>query len=161
MLTAGWEPNTDIDKSIPKVGKQLKECMTRHLALFGYESGRRQVAERVLSQLERTLYDFPCLKDSEQLKRYALICSSLAWICLARSSPLILDVAQGLNEFHSELHARHYASPDPKGTRIVTVLWPGLVLREPSRSSCLYRAVVLTASNASRNGAASVQHYNL
>lgn len=137
------------NNDVQKLSSQLEECMNEQIAKFGYESGTRQVAERVLSQLERTLYDFPCLRQSSELKRYALACSSLAWICLARESPLILDVAQGFNEFDSEIHARHHASPDPQGSRIIAVLWPGLFLREASRTSCLYRAVVLTASSLS------------
>ncbi|XP_076630620.1 uncharacterized protein LOC143346429 [Colletes latitarsis] len=120
----------------------LEECVKRQLATSGARTGSREVAEQVVSQLERTLYDFPCLRGSVEVKSYAIACSSLAWACLSRATPLVLDVAQAL-EFRRDLHVRHHGSPNPNGTRIKTVLWPGL--REGCQGPCLHRAVVLTS----------------
>ncbi|EZA52586.1 hypothetical protein DMN91_002037 [Ooceraea biroi] len=120
---------------------ELEECIKRQLATSGAQTGSREVAEQVVSQLERTLYDFPCLRGCAEVKSYATACSTLAWACLARTTPLVLDVAQGL-EFRREIHVRHHASPNPHGTRIRSVLWPGL--REGCQGPCLHRAVVLT-----------------
>ncbi|XP_043265992.1 uncharacterized protein LOC122405374 [Colletes gigas] len=120
----------------------LEECVKRQLATSGARTGSREVAEQVVSQLERTLYDFPCLRGSAEVKSYAIACSSLAWACLSRATPLVLDVAQAL-EFRRDLHIRHHGSPNPNGTRIKTVLWPGL--REGCQGPCLHRAVVLTS----------------
>ncbi|XP_018363135.1 PREDICTED: uncharacterized protein LOC108761219 [Trachymyrmex cornetzi] len=120
---------------------ELEECIKRQLATSGVQTGSREVAEQVVSQLERTLYDFPCLRGCAEVKSYATACSTLAWACLARSTPLVLDVAQSL-EFRREVHVRHHASPDPHGARIGSVLWPGL--REGCQGPCLHRAVVLT-----------------
>ncbi|XP_034193658.2 uncharacterized protein LOC117610413 isoform X1 [Osmia lignaria lignaria] len=119
----------------------LEECVKRQLATSGAETGCREVAEQVVNQLERTLYDFPCLRGSSEVKKYAIGCSSLAWACLARATPLVLDVAHSV-EFRREVHVRHHASPDPNGTRIKAVLWPGL--REDCQGPCLHKAVVLT-----------------
>ncbi|XP_076240641.1 uncharacterized protein LOC143183101 [Calliopsis andreniformis] len=119
----------------------LEECVKRQLATSGARTGSQEVAEQVVSQLERTLYDFPCLRECSEVKNYAIACSSLAWACLARATPLVLDVAQFL-EFRREVHARHHASPNPNGTKIKTVLWPGL--REGCQGPYLHRAVVLT-----------------
>ncbi|XP_043600611.1 uncharacterized protein LOC122575575 isoform X2 [Bombus pyrosoma] len=121
---------------------ELEECVKRQLATSGARTGSREVAEQVVNQLERTLYDFPCLRGCVEVKNYADACSSLAWACLARVTPLVLDVAQAL-EFRREIHLRHHASPDPNGTRIKTVLWPGL--REGCQGPCLRKAVVLTS----------------
>ncbi|XP_071865864.1 uncharacterized protein isoform X1 [Bombus fervidus] len=121
---------------------ELEECVKRQLATSGAQTGSREVAEQVVNQLERTLYDFPCLRGCVEVKNYADACSSLAWACLARVTPLVLDVAQAL-EFRREIHLRHHASPDPNGTRIKTVLWPGL--REGCQGPCLHKAVVLTS----------------
>ncbi|KAG7189990.1 hypothetical protein KM043_006148 [Ampulex compressa] len=126
-------------RSVPVAG--LEECVKRQLATSGAESGSREVAEQVIQQLERTLYDFPCLRANREIEGYAASCSRLAWACLGRPTPLVLDVAQG-TEFRRELHLRHHASPNPNGTRIKSVLWPGL--REGCQGPCLYRAVVLT-----------------
>ncbi|XP_012222782.1 uncharacterized protein [Linepithema humile] len=120
---------------------ELEECIKRQLATSGAQTGSREVAEQVVTQLERTLYDFPCLRGCAEVKSYAIACSTLAWACLARSTPLVLDVAQSL-EFRREVHVRHHASPNPHGTRIRSVLWPGL--REGCQGPCLHRAVVLT-----------------
>ncbi|XP_012153526.2 uncharacterized protein LOC100875545 [Megachile rotundata] len=120
---------------------ELEECVKRQLATSGAQTGCREVAEQVVNQLERTLYDFPCLRGCIEVKKYAIACSSLAWACLARATPLVLDVAHSV-EFRREVHARHHASPNPNGTRIKTVLWPGL--REDCQGPCLYKAVVLT-----------------
>ncbi|XP_043514242.1 uncharacterized protein LOC122530909 [Frieseomelitta varia] len=120
---------------------ELEECVKRQLATSGARTGSREVAEQVVNQLERTLYDFPCLRGCAEVKSYAGACSSLAWACLARVTPLVLDVAQAL-EFRRDIHLRHHASPDPNGTRIKTVLWPGL--REGCQGPCLRKAVVLT-----------------
>jgi len=120
---------------------ELEECIKRQLATSGAQTGSREVAEQVVSQLERTLYDFPCLRGCAEVKSYATACSTLAWACLARSTPLVLDAAQNL-EFRREVHVRHHASPNPHGTRIRSVLWPGL--REGCQGPCLHRAVVLT-----------------
>ncbi|XP_053975480.1 uncharacterized protein LOC128874610 [Hylaeus volcanicus] len=120
----------------------LEECVKRQLATSGARTGSQEVAEQVVSQLERTLYDFPCLQGCVEVKNYATACSNLAWACLARATPLVLDVAQAL-EFRREVHVRHHASPAPNGTRIKTVLWPGL--REGCQGPCLHRAVVLTS----------------
>ncbi|XP_020284409.1 uncharacterized protein LOC109855037 isoform X2 [Pseudomyrmex gracilis] len=120
---------------------ELEECIKRQLAISGAQTGSREVAEQVVNQLERTLYDFPCLRGCPEVKSYATACSTLAWACLARSTPLVLDVAQSL-EFRREIHVRHHASPNPHGTRIQSVLWPGL--REGCQGPCLHRAVVLT-----------------
>ncbi|XP_011645581.1 uncharacterized protein LOC105432457 [Pogonomyrmex barbatus] len=120
---------------------ELEECIKRQLATSGAQTGSREVAEQVVSQLERTLYDFPCLRGCTEVKNYATSCSTLAWACLARSTPLVLDAAQSL-EFRREVHVRHHASPNPHGTRIRSVLWPGL--REGCQGPCLHRAVVLT-----------------
>ncbi|XP_076758447.1 uncharacterized protein LOC143427851 [Xylocopa sonorina] len=121
---------------------ELEECVKRQLATSGARTGSREVAEQVVTQLERTLYDFPCLRGCAEVKSYAAACSSLAWACLARATPLVLDVAQAL-EFRREIHLRHHASPGPNGTRIKTVLWPGL--REGCQGPCLHKAVVLTS----------------
>ncbi|KAH0956310.1 hypothetical protein HN011_008082 [Eciton burchellii] len=121
--------------------QQLEECIKRQLATSGAQTGSREVAEQVINQLERTLYDFPCLRDCVEVKSYATACSTLAWACLARATPLVLDVAQG-SDFRREVHVRHHASPNPHGTRIKSVLWPGL--REGCQGPCLHRAVVLT-----------------
>ncbi|XP_060825236.1 uncharacterized protein LOC132912125 [Bombus pascuorum] len=121
---------------------ELEECVKRQLATSGARTGSHEVAEQVVNQLERTLYDFPCLRGCVEVKNYADACSSLAWACLARVTPLVLDVAQAL-EFRREIHLRHHASPDPNGTRIKTVLWPGL--REGCQGPCLHKAVVLTS----------------
>lgn len=121
---------------------ELEECIKRQLATSGAQTGCREVAEQVVNQLERTLYDFPCLRDCTEVKSYAIACSSLAWACLARSTPLVLDVAQNL-EFRREVHVRHHSSLNPHGTRIRSVLWPGL--REGYQGPCLHRAVVLTS----------------
>ncbi|GAB1860172.1 Mitochondria-eating protein C-terminal domain-containing protein [Camponotus japonicus] len=120
---------------------ELEKCIKRQLATSGAQTGSREVAEQVVSQLERTLYDFPCLRGCAEVKSYATACSTLAWACLARSTPLVLDVAQGL-EFRREVHVRHHASPNPHGIRIRSVLWPGL--REGCQGPCLHRAVVTT-----------------
>lgn len=120
---------------------ELEECIKRQLATSGAQTGSREVAEQVVSQLERTLYDFPCLRGCAEVKSYATACSTLAWACLARSTPLVLDAAQSL-EFRREVHVRHHASPNPHGTRIRSVLWPGL--RKGCQGPCLHRAVVLT-----------------
>ncbi|XP_071627828.1 uncharacterized protein [Temnothorax longispinosus] len=120
---------------------ELDECIKRQLATSGAQTGSREVAEQVVNQLERTLYDFPCLRGCAEVKNYATACSTLAWACLARSTPLVLDAAQSL-EFRREIHVRHHASPNPHGTRIRSVLWPGL--REGCQGPCLHRAVVLT-----------------
>ncbi|XP_031847387.2 uncharacterized protein LOC116433441 isoform X1 [Nomia melanderi] len=124
------------------VAAGLEECVKRQLATSGARTGSREVAEQVVSQLERTLYDFPCLRGCGEVKSYAAACSSLAWACLARATPLVLDVAQAL-EFRREVHVRHHASPNPNGVRIKTVLWPGL--REGCQGPCLHRAIVLTS----------------
>ncbi|KAK1122639.1 hypothetical protein K0M31_009083 [Melipona bicolor] len=121
---------------------ELEECVKRQLATSGARTGSREVAEQVVNQLERTLYDFPCLRGCREVKSYADACSSLAWACLARVTPLVLDVAQAL-EFRRDIHLRHHASPDLNGTRIKTVLWPGL--REGCQGPCLRKAVVLTS----------------
>ncbi|XP_061941884.1 uncharacterized protein LOC108000270 isoform X1 [Apis cerana] len=121
---------------------ELEECVKRQLATSGARTGSREVAEQVVTQLERTLYDFPCLRGCAEVKNYACACSSLAWACLARVTPLVLDVAQAL-EFRRDVHLRHHASPNPNGTRIKTVLWPGL--REGCQGPCLRKAVVLTS----------------
>lgn len=121
---------------------ELEECVKRQLATSGARTGSQEVAEQVVSQLERTLYDFPCLRGCAEVRRYADACSSLAWACLARATPLVLDVAQAL-EFRRDIHLRHHASPNPNGTRIKTVLWPGL--REGCQGPCLHRAIVLTS----------------
>ncbi|XP_077266928.1 uncharacterized protein LOC143899958 [Temnothorax americanus] len=120
---------------------ELDECIKRQLATSGAQTGSREVAEQVVNQLERTLYDFPCLRGCAEVKNYATACSTLAWACLTRSTPLVLDAAQSL-EFRREIHVRHHASPNPHGTRIRSVLWPGL--REGCQGPCLHRAVVLT-----------------
>ncbi|KMQ95438.1 hypothetical protein RF55_4350 [Lasius niger] len=120
---------------------ELEECIKRQLATSGAQTGSREVAEQVVNQLERTLYDFPCLRGCAEVKSYATACSTLAWACLARSTPLVLDVAQSL-EFRREVHVRHHASPNPHGIRIRSVLWPGL--REGCQGPCLHRAVVMT-----------------
>ncbi|EFN72201.1 hypothetical protein EAG_12846 [Camponotus floridanus] len=120
---------------------ELEECIKRQLATSGAQTGSHEVAEQVVNQLERTLYDFPCLRGCTEVKSYATACSTLAWACLARSTPLVLDVAQGL-EFRREVHVRHHASPNPHGIRIRSVLWPGL--REGCQGPCLHRAVVTT-----------------
>ncbi|XP_048507323.1 uncharacterized protein LOC105685710 [Athalia rosae] len=120
---------------------ELEDCIRRQLATIGYQTGVVEVSTQVLNQLERTLYDFPCLRSSSELKIYADSSASLAWSCLARSTPLVLDVAQGV-DFRTEFHARHHGSPNPNGSRIRNVLWPGL--REGCQGRCLHRAVVLT-----------------
>lgn len=120
----------------------LEECVKRQLATSGALTGSQEVAEQVVSQLERTLYDFPCLRGCSEVKIYAAACSNLAWASLARVTPLVLDVAQSL-EFRREVHVRHHASLNPNGTKIKTVLWPGL--REGYQGPCLHRAVVLTS----------------
>ncbi|XP_076677925.1 uncharacterized protein LOC143374014 isoform X1 [Andrena cerasifolii] len=120
----------------------LEECVKRQLAASGALTGSQEVAEQVVSQLERTLYDFPCLRGCTEVRSYAAACSSLAWASLARVTPLVLDVAQSL-EFRREVHVRHHASLNPNGTKIKTVLWPGL--REGYQGPCLHRAVVLTS----------------
>ncbi|XP_078032990.1 uncharacterized protein LOC144467880 [Augochlora pura] len=130
------------DNAAQTVTPGLEECVKRQLATSGARTGSREVAEQVVSQLERTLYDFPCLRGCDEVKRYAAVCSSLAWACLARTTPLVLDVAQAL-EFRRQVHVRHHASPNPNGTRIKTVLWPGL--REGCQGPCLHRAIVLTS----------------
>ncbi|XP_015510868.2 uncharacterized protein LOC107217741 [Neodiprion lecontei] len=120
---------------------EFEDCIRRQLATFGARTGLSEVSDQVLSQLERTLYDFPCLRSCPEIRDYANSCASLAWACLARSTPLVLDVAQGV-DFQRELHARHHGSPDPNGVKIRSVLWPGL--REGCQGRCLHRAVVLT-----------------
>ncbi|EFN84949.1 uncharacterized protein LOC105182734 isoform X1 [Harpegnathos saltator] len=132
---------SSVQTATAEVAPELEECIKRQLATSGGQTGSREVAEQVVSQLERTLYDFPCLRGCAEVKSYASACSSLAWACLARSTPLVLDVAQGL-EFRRDVHVRHHASPNPHGTRIRSVLWPGL--REGCQGPCLHRAVVLT-----------------
>ncbi|XP_043485283.1 uncharacterized protein LOC122513097 isoform X2 [Leptopilina heterotoma] len=124
-----------------EVSSELEECIRRQLATSGAQTGIHDVTEQILSQLKRTLYDFPCLKSCLEIKTYANICSSLAWVCLARPIPLVLDVAQGV-EFRRELHARHHSSPNPNGSRIRSVLWPGL--RQGCQGPCLHRAIVTT-----------------
>lgn len=121
---------------------ELEECVKRQLASSGARTGSWEVAEQVISQLERALYDFPCLRGCVEVKIYATACSGLAWACLARPTPLVLDVAQAL-EFRRDVHLRHHASPNSHGTRIKTVLWPGL--RERCQGACLHKAVVLTS----------------
>ncbi|XP_015184847.1 PREDICTED: uncharacterized protein LOC107070830 [Polistes dominula] len=125
---------------VPSVAN-IEECIIRQLATSGAHSGIQEVAEQVINQLERTLYDLPCLKECREIKRYTSMCASLAWVCLARGTPLVLDVAQDI-EFRREVHSRHHSSPNPNGTRIKSVLWPGL--REGYQGSCLHRAVVIT-----------------
>lgn len=120
---------------------ELEDCIRRQLATVGSKTGPSEVSVRVLNQLERTLYDFPCLQGCAEIRDYANTCASLAWACLARPTPLVLDVAQSV-EFRREMHARHHASPNPNGSRIKTVIWPGL--REGCQGRCLHRAVVLT-----------------
>ncbi|XP_015594907.1 uncharacterized protein LOC107267552 [Cephus cinctus] len=124
------------------VSTEMDNCIRHQLATAGVQTGAQEVAKQVVNQLERTLYDFPCLRGCTEIKQYAANCSSLAWICLARTTPLVLDVAQGV-EFRREVHARHHASTDPNGARIRSVLWPGL--REGCQGPCLYKAVVLTS----------------
>ncbi|KAK2587701.1 hypothetical protein KPH14_003816 [Odynerus spinipes] len=126
--------------SVSSVGN-MEECIRRQLATSGAQTGVREVAEQVIGQLERTLYDIPCLKKCMEIKRYASMSANLAWACLARSTPLVLDVAQDI-EFRKEVHSRHHSSPNPNGTRIKSVLWPGL--REGYQGSCLHRAIVVT-----------------
>lgn len=124
-----------------EVSPELEECIRRQLATSGAQTGIQEVTEQILNQLKRTLYDFPCLKACLEIKTYANVCSSLAWVCLARAIPLVLDVAQGV-EFRRELHARHHSSPNPNGARIRSVLWPGL--RQGCQGPCLHRAIVTT-----------------
>ncbi|KAL7286149.1 hypothetical protein TKK_0019558 [Trichogramma kaykai] len=131
--------NTAIQASAPY---ELEDCIRRQLATVGAQSGAREVAHQVTAQLERTLYDFPCLRNNAEIRKYALACSRLAWACLARTTPLVLDVAQS-SEFRKEWHARHRSSSDPHGTRIKAVLWPGL-RQGNCQGPCLHRAVVLT-----------------
>ncbi|XP_035721614.1 uncharacterized protein LOC118441395 isoform X1 [Vespa mandarinia] len=126
--------------SVPSVAN-IEECIIRQLATSGAQSGVEEVAEQVINQLERTLYDLPCLKECTEIKRYASMCAGLAWVCLARNTPLVLDVAQDI-EFRKEVHLRHHSSSNPNGTRIKSVLWPGL--REGYQGSCLHKAVVIT-----------------
>ncbi|CAB0045036.1 unnamed protein product [Trichogramma brassicae] len=51
--------NTAIQASAPF---ELEDCIRRQLATVGAQSGAREVAHQVTAQLERTLYDFPCLR---------------------------------------------------------------------------------------------------
>ncbi|XP_023313562.1 uncharacterized protein LOC106648744 [Trichogramma pretiosum] len=131
--------NTAIQASAPY---ELEDCIRRQLATVGAQSGAREVAHQVTAQLERTLYDFPCLRNNAEIRKYALACSRLAWACLARTTPLVLDVAQS-SDFRKEWHARHRSSSDPHGARIKAVLWPGL-RQGNCQGPCLHRAVVLT-----------------
>ncbi|XP_023246071.1 uncharacterized protein LOC106646497 [Copidosoma floridanum] len=133
--------NGGSSQSQPSVPADLEDCIRRQLATAGAQSGAREVAQQVTSQFERTLSGFPCLRSSTELKKYVFSCSRLAWACLARSTSLVLDVAQG-TEFRHEVHARHQSSPNSNGTRITAVLWPGL--REGCQGPYLHRAVVIT-----------------
>lgn len=131
---------TTTTDGVPSVAN-IEECIIRQLATSGARSGVEEVAEQVINQLVRTLYDLPCLKECKEMKRYATMCAGLAWVCLARNTPLVLDVAQDM-EFRREVHSRHHSSSNPNGTRIKSVLWPGL--REGYQGSCLHKAVVIT-----------------
>lgn len=132
-----------------QLSKDIEVCMRRQLATSGLESGTREVALRVMAQLDNTLYDYPFLGRCKELKNYAIATAQLAWVCLARDTRLLLDTVESRQrfttiEFKRELHARHYASPNPEGKRIIGVVWPGL--RQGNlQGPCLYRAVVFTA----------------
>ncbi|KAK0094422.1 hypothetical protein PV326_010925 [Microctonus aethiopoides] len=132
-----------------QLSKDIEVCMRRQLATSGLESGTREVALRVMAQLDNTLYDYPFLGRCKELKNYAIATAQLAWVCLARDTRLLLDTVESRQrfttiEFERELHARHYASPNPEGKRIIGVVWPGL--RQGNlQGPCLYRAVVFTA----------------
>lgn len=63
----------------------LEDCIRRQLATVGAQSGAREVAHQVTSQLERTLHDFPCL-------RY--ICVQQSFIFL-RKCNLLCFISQG------------------------------------------------------------------
>lgn len=140
----------DLNNERCQLSNEIEVCMKRQLATSGLESGTRQVALRVMAQLQSTLYDYPCLGECKELRSYAIASSHLAWICLARDSPLVLDTVEARQnrftsvEFRRELYARHRASPNPEGKRVVGVVWPGL--RQGNlQGPCLYRAVVLTS----------------
>ncbi|XP_058807347.1 uncharacterized protein LOC131674910 [Phymastichus coffea] len=128
--------NTHLQASAPP---DLEDCIRRQLATVGAQSGARDVAHQVTNQLERTLYDFPCLRDSNEVKKYTLACSRLAWACLARNTPLVLEVAHG-QDFRPEIHSRHRSSTN--GMKIKAILWPGL--REGCQGPFLHKIVVVT-----------------
>ncbi|XP_034939668.1 uncharacterized protein [Chelonus insularis] len=142
-------PDDPDDPNRRQLSDEIEVCMRRQLATSGFESGTRQVALRIMDQLKNTLYDYPCLETCEELQSYALSCARLAWACLARETPLVLDTIEPRQrfapvEFRREFHARHHSSPNSQGKRIVGVVWPGL--RQANlQGTCLYRAVVLTA----------------
>ncbi|XP_011500419.1 PREDICTED: uncharacterized protein LOC105364228 [Ceratosolen solmsi marchali] len=119
----------------------LEDSIRHQLATVGAQSGIREVGHQVVTQLDRILYDFPCLKNSSEMKKYALSCSRLAWTCLSRATPLVLDDNRSI-EFRREIHVRHHSSPKPTGNRIKAVLWPAL--REGLQGPFLHKAVVLT-----------------
>ncbi|KAH0555405.1 hypothetical protein KQX54_018514 [Cotesia glomerata] len=138
------------ESSIPelKLSLDIEACMRRQLATFGYSTGTREVASRVMDQLKRTLYDYPCIESCPELVTYTLESGHLAWACLSHETPLILDTVEPRGRFEPvfdrELHSRHHGSPNPKGTRISGVVWPGLRIKS-LQGPCLYRAVVLTS----------------
>ncbi|XP_015126122.1 uncharacterized protein LOC107047800 [Diachasma alloeum] len=142
-------PVIDNDSHSCQLSDDIELCMRRQLATTGFQSGTNDVCLRVMSQLANTLYDYPCIGKCKQLRNYCLASSRLAWACLAREQPLVLDTGEQRKrfmdiEYRREVHTRHPASPSPEGKRIVGVVWPGL--RQTSlQGPCLYRAVVLTA----------------
>ena len=119
----------------------LEQCIRRQLATVGAQSGAREVTHQVIKQLERTLHDFPCLKSCSEIGKYAMACSRLAWACLARSAPLLLDMARCQN-FDPEIHLRHRSSWNMKSQRIKVILWPGL--KQSPQGPYLHKTVVMT-----------------
>ncbi|KAK2709272.1 uncharacterized protein LOC136027141 [Artemia franciscana] len=95
--------------------------------------------EEVTSQIYATLYDYPCLKESNDLLNYIEECLRLSWNLVNQTPPFALEYEARI--FDPNLHVRFHDS-NPRQNSIKTYLWPAL--QKGPNGPCVHKAVVLT-----------------
>ncbi|XP_055929766.1 uncharacterized protein LOC129960380 [Argiope bruennichi] len=119
--------------------KELETGIANYLRKTAESFNLSKNVSEVCSQIQATLYDYPCLKNCSGLLNYSKDCVRLAWFLTNQNPPYVIDYET--RTFRKDMHMRFHTSNQASNI-IKSYLWPTLM--EGENGPCVHRGVVLT-----------------
>jgi len=118
---------------------ELRAAVERYLRESSASFNLDRNCEEVLSQICSTLFDYPAIRECEELVRYIRNCVNTAWGLSTQCPVYLIEYEE--RQFRSEMHVRFHSSVETS-TAVRTYLWPAL--REGRQGPVVHKAVVIT-----------------
>lgn len=118
---------------------ELRAAVERYLRESSASFNLDRNCEEVLSQICSTLFDYPAIRECEELVRYIRNCVNTAWGLSTQCPVYLIEYEE--RQFQSEMHVRFHSSVETS-TAVRTYLWPAL--REGRQGPVVHKAVVIT-----------------